>query len=454
MTQQIIKPQSKQEMFLASNADIAIYGGAAGGGKTWAILVEALRYTMTKIGFNATIFRRQSKQITSQGGLWDASSLMYEGIGCRPRIGDREYVTPIGNRISFRHIGHESDKLSYQGAEIPLIIFDELTHFSKSVFLYMLSRNRSTCGVRPYVRATTNPDNVSFVRDLISWWIGSDGYPIIERDGVIMWLIVDNDEFYFYESKQLAIDNHPDTLPKSLTFISSKLSDNQVLCKADPSYLANLMALPEFDRKQLLEGNWDVNPNVSLIKNEWWSEYTESDIRSKKFMYVVHSWDTAFKANTSNDPTACTIWGVAKEGYYLLDVINRRMEYPELKQLVIAEAIRDNPDYLLIEDKASGQSLIQELQKNYNFKVFGINPERDKLHRLSAVLTEIEAGNVYLPKNASWLKEFKHQCETFPQGDHDDIVDSMSQFLNFAKERKLNIQQEINITIPKLNTHW
>lgn len=450
-----IEPQPKQALFLSSEADIAIYGGAAGGGKTFAILMEALRYSMTIKGFSATIFRKQSKQITSQGGLWDASQIMYEGIGLRPRIGDREYITPIGCRISFRHLGHESDKLGYQGSEIPLIIYDELTHFTKAMFLYMLSRNRSTCGIRPYIRATTNPDSTSFVRDLIAWWIDEDGFPITERDGVIRWLVIINDDFMFYDTEAEAIADHPQALPKSLTFISSKLSDNQALCNADPGYLANLQALPEFDRKQLLEGNWNVNPHASLIKNEWWVYYDDDHLKRKKFDCIVHSWDTAFKANTSSDPTAGTFWGVAEEGYYLLDVVNKRMEYPELKQRVIDEYKTDNPDHVLIEDKASGQSLIQDLKKSHKMPLVAINPEGDKVKRLSACLTEIEAGNVYIPRNSTWIKQFKHQCEVFPNGDHDDIVDSMSQFLNWAKKKDLK-KKTVLVTsaVPQIVNHW
>lgn len=445
---QIIKPQPKQAEFLACPADIAIYGGAAGGGKTFALLMEAMRYPMIVKNFSTTVFRRQSKQITEQGGLWDASMALYANTGMRNRIGFVEHITPIGNRISFRHLDHEKDKFGYQGTEIPLICYDELTHFSKATFLYMLSRNRSTCGVRPYIRATTNPDSTSFVRDLIDWWIGDDGFAIDERSGVIRWLVVVNDTFLFFESEQDACDAYPDIPPKSLTFIPSKLSDNQALINVDKGYLANLMALSEFDRQQLLYGNWNVNPNVSLIKDDWWVYY--NDIRTKKFDFIVHSWDTAFKANASADPTACTVWGVAKEGFYLLDVLNKRLEYPDLKDAVIKMASQDNPDFILIEDKASGQSLIQDLKRSHNFPIIAIEPENDKVNRLSTALVHIEAGNVYLPELASWVKEFKKQCELFPQGDHDDMVDSMSQFLNWAKNNKRLKKGEKNTTLDDI----
>ena len=144
----IIKPQTgPQERCLRSSADIIIYGGAAGGGKTWAELAFPLRFVSTK-GFGCVIFRKNSNQITNEGGLWDNAREMYTGIpGAEIRKGDMAWVFR-GNdgsqlsRISFRHIERDEEVGNYQGAQICGIEFDELTHFSAYVFFYMLSRNR------------------------------------------------------------------------------------------------------------------------------------------------------------------------------------------------------------------------------------------------------------------------------------------------------------------------
>ncbi|MBA3957128.1 MAG: hypothetical protein H0X51_01860 [Parachlamydiaceae bacterium] len=98
---------------------------------------------------------------------------------------------------------HEKSKLDWQGSQIPLIGFDELTHFTRDQFFYMLSRNRSTCGIKPYIRATTNPDCDSWVREIVDWWINPDtGYAIRERSRKIRWFIMENDHLVWANSSE------------------------------------------------------------------------------------------------------------------------------------------------------------------------------------------------------------------------------------------------------------
>lgn len=150
-------------------------------------------------------------------------------------------------------------------------MFDELTHFSKGQFLYLLSRNRSTCGVRPYIRATCNPDPDSWVRDLVAPWIDeATGFPIPEKEGKILYMVVDQERFVFGESKEelkekckhlfelLPAGMNAEDVIKSITFISGKIEENKILLDVDPSYIGNLLAQSEEERTRLLEGNWKV----------------------------------------------------------------------------------------------------------------------------------------------------------------------------------------------------
>ena len=146
----------------------------AGGGKTWALVFEPLRHIENK-DFGFVTFRRTSTQIRNEGGLWDESRKMYSLFGANPVETMLEWRFPSGCKGKFTHLEHEKNVYDHQGAQIPLIMFDELTHFTKFQFFYMLSRNRSTCGVRPYVRATCNPDATSWVRQFIDWYIGPNG---------------------------------------------------------------------------------------------------------------------------------------------------------------------------------------------------------------------------------------------------------------------------------------
>jgi hypothetical protein len=137
----------------------------------------------------------------------------------------------------------------------------------------MVSRNRSMCGVRPYIRATCNPDADSWVAELIAWWINQDtGYPTPERTGVLRWFVRIGDSIIWADRPEdLAEHKAPNELgelipipPKSLTFIPAKLSDNKALMAADPGYLANLMALPLVERERLLGGIWKIRAAAGL----------------------------------------------------------------------------------------------------------------------------------------------------------------------------------------------
>ena len=103
-----------------------------------------------------------------------------------------EWRWPHGSKIKFSHLQLETTVHDWQGAQIALICFDELTHFTAYQFFYMVSRNRSTCGVKPYIRATCNPDADSWVAEFLAWWIDHEtGYPIPERVGVLRYYIRD-----------------------------------------------------------------------------------------------------------------------------------------------------------------------------------------------------------------------------------------------------------------------
>ena len=253
-----IRPNSvPQETFLASDADIAIYGGAAGGGKTFAELVEAMRHTGNP-DFGAVIFRRTSPQITNEGGLWDEAGKLYPHVGATPRVGDLEWVFPSGSRVTFRHLQHEATKYHWQGSQIPLIEFDELTHFSESQFWYLASRNRSTCGVRPYIRGACNADAGSWVKRLLAPWVDRKHPMFPTRCGGVLWLIRKGGKYHWHRTRAEAAESHPGVPPKSVTFVRATVHDNVDLLREDPGYLANLHAQDAVERARLLDGDWDV----------------------------------------------------------------------------------------------------------------------------------------------------------------------------------------------------
>lgn len=174
-------------------------------------------------------------------------------------------------------------------------------------------------------------------------------------------------------------------------------------------------------------------PSDGDIFNEnWFKEYDEPPA----FIRIVQSWDTAYKAKQINDPSVCLTFGETANGYYLLDVWRDRVQYPQLKREFLRMAAKWQPKAILVEDKASGQSLIQEFNQDTTLPIIKITPEDDKLTRASVISPKIEAGRLHVPKNKPFMHDFMQEMIQFPNGDHDDQVDSLSQFLNWASQHK------------------
>ena len=166
-----------------------------------------------------------------------------------------------------------------------------------------------------------------------------------------------------------------------------------------------------------------------MIKKLWPQRYHTPPANPIR---IVQSWDTAFKASELNDPSACLTFAETKFGYYLLDVFVDRMEYPRLKSMVMSQAERWKADAILIEDKASGQSLLQELKATTRLPVIAVHPEADKQTRISAQSSHIEAGRLFLPDSAPWLPHFEQELFLFPLSKNFDQIDALSQFLKWV----------------------
>lgn len=151
---------------------------------------------------------------------------------------------------------------------------------------------------------------------------------------------------------------------------------------------------------------------------------------------IIQSWDTAIKSGSNNDYSVCTTWAVLDNVYYLLDVTAQRLEYPALKRSCGSLAEKWQPNAILIEDKASGQSLLQDMRLSTKFPVLAITPVADKITRFARVTPLFESGKIFLPESAPWLVDYEAQLLGFPNITHDDMVDSTSQFLNWMRDKK------------------
>lgn len=418
----IIKPQEgPQTAFLQTPADISIYGGAAGGGKTYALLLEGCRHTANP-AFGAVIFRRTSEEIRMQGGLWDESTGLYTLLNAKPREHELEWRFPSGANVRFEHLQHEKDKFIYQGAQICMLGFDELTHFTKSQFFYMLSRNRSICGIRPYCRATCNPDANSWVKEFLAPWLDKS-HPLHVESGEILWMTRDGDDIVW--------SREPSDDAKSVTFIRATLQDNQILMAKDPGYLASLKAMSLVDRRRLLDGDWDIVEGGNMFHREWFEIVDCAPVELEK----VRWWDmAATEAKPGKDPdwTVGVLLGKAPNKLvYVLDVQRIRATPLETETLVKQMAILDGTEVRVRMEQEGGSSGVtvidhytREVLMGWDFK--GWPAKVNKAERAKPFSSYAEAGNVKIVK-AHWNATYLNELSPFPNPEvHDDQVDASS----------------------------
>lgn len=166
----------------------------------------------------------------------------------------------------------------------------------------------------------------------------------------------------------------------------------------------------------------------ALIKLDWLHPYEPHEL-PQRFDSIVQSWDTASKATEMADYSVCTTWGIKEDRIYLLHVLRKRMDYPELKRTAVQQQKLWKATVVLIEDKASGTQLIQELRAGPLPEVRGVSPDGDKFSRMNAQTPQFENGFIRLPRQAPWLEVYIHELTSFPASRHKDQVDSTSQAL-------------------------
>lgn len=426
-------------------------------------MLEPIRNKNIK-GFNGTIFRTQYTDLVKDGGLWEESAKLYSQVkGAVPRLGDKQWVFrgkngDVISKVTFSYL-NPTNKDTWKGSQICFIGYDELCDFDEKCFWFMLSRNRSTCGVQPYIRGTCNPDPDSWVAKFISWWIDQDtGYAIPERSGVIRWMIRRDEKIYWASNKEELIEQfglktpEEQMEPKSVTFIASSIYDNQELLKVNPQYLGNLKAMAEVERERFLKGNWKIKPAAGKYFKRTQVKIVESvpdDIE-----YYVRAYDfAATEKNEDNDPdsTAAVLMGKRKNGKYIvLDVINQQILAGDVEKLLWNTSVSDRAKYgrfytirIPIDPGAAGKIVADAYVKL--LAGFAVKTERvtgSKVLRATPFATQWQNGNVELLAG-EWNDMYLSQLEFFPEGRHDDMVDASSDSFNELAEKRFSVRSLI-----------
>ena len=463
-----IRAQSgPQEQALASDADIVILGGSAGGGKSYAILLTIVQYAHLP-SFGAVIFRRTHPQLTETGSIWPKSFSLFTHLKADANLSDLRWTFPSGATARFAHMQHANDRYNYDGSQIPFIAFDELQGFEEEQFWYMLARNRDPSGAvaRPWIMGTCNPvpeddPTGGWLHRLVQWWIDPvTGLVIEARSGTVRWLLRSPSgviAWFGSHAEALASPDAEDMrrglisaglaraeaerkvaeFPKSLTFIRARLEDNALMTEADPGYMGRLMLLPPYERDRLLGANWNARPAAGRVFDRARFKTIGAAPRQAR---RVRAWDKA-GTDAAGDWTAGIRIAEAGSLYYV-EHCHRgqwtaRDRNPEIARTARLDGYE--VEIWLEQEPGSGgkESAAISVQDLAGYNVRTQTMTGSKLARAGAYAAQVEAGNVYLvvtgdPARDAWVEPYLAEHHAFDGSGkgHDDQVDGSSLAFN------------------------
>lgn len=472
-----IKPQDgPQTMAAKSGAQILVYGGGAGGGKSFFQAYRAFKYHKVK-SYNAALFRRTFTQLQGSGSLWDECMGIYPLFGGQSTTRPLEFTWPSPSRVEFRHLQHDATVFDHKSKQYAYLGFDEATDFTGHQFTFMLSRLRTVSGVPKQFVLTTNPDPDSYLRTWIDWWISNDGTPDPAKSGKLRFWARMKDEIVWKGRREDFLEYNDfqgedkegrrkvDFLVHSMTFIPATVYDNKILLEKDPSYEGNLKNLPTVERERYLGGNWDVKESAGdMFQRTWFRIWGSTDLERTLMnqdgptSHVVQSvrwWDFAatpvqgdlvpgverpadFKArdpNTSNpDWTVGVRLDRCADGRIIVADVKFARDTPgAIEALVERTAMEDGPRTVCGWWEDPGQASKGQSERLQ---------ARVSKHTLCAVEHQGQSKMVYArePSRAAyrgemfyragkWNMQFFNQLEQFPAASkdiHDDAPDALS----------------------------
>lgn len=419
-------PHPQQAKFLVLPHKEVMYGGAAGGGKSDAMLMAALQFITIK-GYSALLLRRTFADLNKPGALIPRSKEWLSTTSAKWNEQTHAWTFPSGAVLSFGYLQYSDDIYQYQSAEYQFIGFDELTQFEEFQYRYLFSRLRRLEGVQiPLrIRSATNPGGVGH-----SW------------------------------VKRRFVDN------SSRVFIPGKLEDNPSLDQAE--YEASLEELDPVTRRQLRHGDWDARPAGEIIKSDWFDIIEPND--APWGCYKVRYWDFAStevkgsqtkKIRKKKDPdyTSGALVGF-HDGYWYVFHIDYFRESPlNVETKVRRRARVDGQDTDIWGEEEPGASG-KSMSLNYQSKVlpeFNYRPDRktgSKVTFWKMLASKAESGLVKLVNTKSpipWIPFFLDQCDGLTVDDthdHDDLVDSVCGGMT-----KVSEQGEVYVSWAKTTAH-
>ena len=388
-------PEPPQQAFLLLPQKEAFYGGAAGGGKSDALLMGALQYVDVP-GYAAMIFRRTYAELALPEAIMARSHEWLAGTDAVWSGQDHQWTFPSGATLNFAHVQFDNDRFNYQGAAFQYIAFDELTEFAEIVYRFLMSRARRPSGVSGSpvaavpirVRGASNPGGLGheWVKARFVDPVTSQGRP----------------------------------------FIPAKISDNPHLDRED--YIQTLMELDPLTRKRLLEGDWSVRPMGAMFREGW---FKVVETLPAPVTRMVRVWDfAATEEEGGNDPdytAGAKMALLANRQITILDMERDRVLAGDVEKMVESAALRDGrrvPVVIKQEPGSSGKTVVHYYKRRLiGYNVIGVPDTGSKEDRAGPLASQAQIGNVLLLK-AAWNRAFLDEASQFPtKGVHDDQID-------------------------------
>lgn len=447
----VIGPKSqKQYDFMHSEADITVFGGAAGAGKSYLGVLDFLKHIQDP-NFRGCMVRRTTPQLKGPGGLLEKSEQLFRILDPKVRWRDKEHHFAFSNgaKIYLRHFENPKDKDNFQGWEVSQFLVDEGQQFEEEMVEYLTSRMRNPrcTSVKPHMKITCNPEYGSFLRIWLEWYLDQEtGIPIPERSGVVRYFLKVDGKMLWGDTRQELIERygkpdleptHPKQVkPMSFKFISANVYDNPILCNADPEYVYRLENLGRVEKEKLLYGSWMAREQgAGYFKGEWCNLVHKREVKAIK---RVRAWDIsgtiASETNRNPDWTAGVLMARNKLGTFTVeDVVRDRRQHGGVFELMLETARHDGDDVQIIipcdpgaAGKAYAAQIIRDLA-DHGFYARMKQTNKSKVTRFAPFAATCEAGNVEIVE-ADWTKDYLLELERFDGSKNikDDQVDATS----------------------------
>ena len=474
----------RQLMYIESKADVTLFGGAAGSGKSEIGVIDFLKY-LDIPNFIGVMTRRTTPQLTGPGGLLSKCkrvfSQAFDSDEYTWRAKDGKFVFhKSGAEVYLKHFENDQADVNWQGAEANLFYVDEGTQFTQHMIQYIMSRmrNPSCPQVKPHLKITCNPDESHFLKKWVEPYLQEDGTPDRSKDGLIRYFTFLDGDFVWGDSKQDLMDKHgiseDDCL--SFTFISANVNDNPIMKKVNPKYVSWLKGLKGVERQRLLEGNWLVREEAAgFFKREWCEEVPY--VNEEDVIATVRTFDFAATlksdVNPNPDYTASVRMRKLKNGLYVIDdVVRTRIRVGDWEDFVLTCSYKDpiRTDYIIPQDPGAAaeravkgfvrglaekglyvkKTKVTNRGKLDRFRPFASIAQNDGVLFMSNCGNDLENGKVNeLEFVYKELESFTGERKRSEVG-HDDMVDCISDAFN-ALASKTTSLSGINKGLSEMN---